>query len=307
MLLKFTATDMFNTSFVNVASGERAYDITTISVPSQPRTTKPPPEPLSSSQTAAPSEEFVPAKEYHTIPEPTEQNVSCRQTQIKDASGRLVADVHWEGRHPHITIDGEEIGGLNDFFGTSSIRFMPKVLAIPTKYSPDHVWTATGDSLTLVDYSTDEVKGTFHQNALRFPSPLKTSKPRLSVQTQLPVPPAPLSSSSPKSLFKSPSRIFSSSPSSPPPPPSLETSFKDKDCTKSTFVPTHVPGFGSNYLEFESHPLAKDVEIILSFLIMEIVRRGRFNLTPYTFDNPTIWQLKEARDLFLRRLRRNTV
>jgi hypothetical protein len=40
---------------------------------------------------------------------------------------------------------------------------------------------------------------------------------------------------------------------------------------------------------------------------MEILRRGRFNLTPYTFDDPTIWQLKEARDIVLRRFRRHTV
>lgn len=41
---------------------------------------------------------------------------------------------------------------------------------------------------------------------------------------------------------------------------------------------------------------------------MEILRRGRFGLTPYTFENPTIWQFKEARDLVLRRIgRRNTV
>lgn len=40
---------------------------------------------------------------------------------------------------------------------------------------------------------------------------------------------------------------------------------------------------------------------------MEILRRGRFGLTPYTFENPTIWQLKEARDLVWNRIRRNTV
>jgi hypothetical protein len=76
---------------------------------------------------------------------------------------------------------------------------------------------------------------------------------------------------------------------------------------KSTFIPTHLPGVGSNYLEFSSHPLAQDVEIILSFLMMEILRRGRFSLTPYTFDNPTMWQFKDARESFFRRLRRNTV
>ena len=102
---------------------------------------------------------------------------------------------------------------------------------------------------------------------------------------------------------------------------------KDPDykSSKSSFIPTHLPGVGSNYLEFTPHPLAQDVEIIseycnivsisfklnlnpaVSFIMMEILRRGRFNLTPYTFQKPKLWQLKEARDLVWRRLRRNTV
>ncbi|KAF5358413.1 hypothetical protein D9756_001295 [Leucocoprinus leucothites] len=306
MLLKFTTTDMFNTLLIDVASGERTYEINTVSVSGPLEKSRPLLEPLSSSKTAAPSEEFFPAKEYYATPEPHDPSVSYRQTEIRDASGTVVAEVQWEGRHPHITIDGQKVGGLNDLFGASTVRFMPKILAIPTKYDPDYVWTATADSLTLVDYATDEIKGTFHQNALRFPAALKSSKPRLSIQTQLPAPPQPsLSPLSPKTLLKSSSRIFSSSPSSPPPSPTFETTFKGA-AVKSTFVPTHVPGFGSNYLEFDPHPETTEVEIILSFLIMEILRRGRFNLTPYTFDNPTIWQLKEARDIFLRRMRRNT-
>ena len=105
------------------------------------------------------------------------------------------------------------------------------------------------------------------------------------------------------------------------------TSLEDKDAERKTpgsiFIPAHVPGLGSNYLEFTSHVLAHDVEIIstfislndttslltclVSFLMMEILRRGRFNLTPYTFEKPKLWQFKEAKEQFLRRLRRHTL
>ena len=87
------------------------------------------------------------------------------------------------------------------------------------------------------------------------------------------------------------------------------------------FMPTHLPGIGNNYLEFLSHPLAHDVETIggivlhlnkmflmlVTFLMMEILRRGRFLLTPYTSGNTKCFNSKEARDLVLRRLRRNTI
>ncbi|THU84923.1 hypothetical protein K435DRAFT_869809 [Dendrothele bispora CBS 962.96] len=75
------------------------------------------------------------------------------------------------------------------------------------------------------------------------------------------------------------------------------------------FIHTRIPGVGHNYIEFESHPLVEDVEIIVSFFMMEILRRGRFALTPYMFERPKLWQIIEAKDLIMRRLssRRNTV
>ncbi|KAF7778492.1 hypothetical protein Agabi119p4_2837 [Agaricus bisporus var. burnettii] len=303
MLLKFTSTDMFNTSLVDVATGKCAYEITTVPTPC--KLERPlPPALFSSSKTTAVSENSLPAKQYPIVREKSEKDITYRRTQIRDASGNLAADVQWEGRHPHITIDGEEVGGLNDLFGTSTVRFLPKILAIPTKYDADYVWTATAESLTLVDYNTDETKGTFHQNVIRLPT-LK-SKPKLFVQTQLTPPSSPpVSPTSPRSLFRSRSRTSSVNKST------LSLSLTEEqlpcDTPKSTFLPTHVPGFGSNYLEFVTHPLTKDVEVILSFLLMEILRRGRFNLTPYTFENPSIWQFKEARDVVLRTFRRNTI
>lgn len=122
MLLKFTTTDMFNTSLVNVATGERAYDITTVPIASMPEKIAKSREPSSSSQTMAVS--FSPIKEYPTLSKEREDGVIRRRTQIRDASGHVAVDVRWEGRHPHISIDGTEVGGLNDLFGTSSVRFM---------------------------------------------------------------------------------------------------------------------------------------------------------------------------------------
>jgi hypothetical protein len=124
MLLKFTTIDMFNTLLIDVASGERAYEITTVSVHDLPRKPKLASNSFSSSQTAAPSVEFSPVKEFPSTPGKERRNATCRQTQVKDALDNVVADVQWEGRHPHITIDGRRIGGLNDLFGTSSVRFM---------------------------------------------------------------------------------------------------------------------------------------------------------------------------------------
>ncbi|KAK7467399.1 hypothetical protein VKT23_004455 [Stygiomarasmius scandens] len=79
--------------------------------------------------------------------------------------------------------------------------------------------------------------------------------------------------------------------------------------SSNSFINARIPGVGHSYLEFESHPLAEDVELIVSFFMMEILRRGRFSLTPYMFDRPKLWQIIEARDMIMRRLtsRRNTL
>jgi len=176
-------------------------------------------------------------------------------------------------------------------------------MAIPTRFDTEYVWTASADGLTLFDYDTETVKGTFHQNVIRLPTKsFKTS----SVKAKLTSPSRPLLDFS---------ASFSSS--------SLSESESEVKPNKGTFLPS-LPGLGSNFLEFDSNPLADDVEIIsestllssfehaltvlpVSFIMMEILRRGRFNLTPYTFEQPKLWQFKETRDLFLRRLRRNTV
>jgi hypothetical protein len=222
-----------------------------------------------------------------------------RRTKISNAGGNIVADIIWDGRKPDITVGDEKIGPLTDLFGSSTVRFLPKILAIPTRFDTEYIWTATAESLTLFDYDSETIKGTFHQNSIRIPRRSKSSKFKISS-------PSKLNFSSPSTpSLSSPSLSSSSSSSSSS--PSVKRGELDHKPLKSSFIPTHLPGVGSNYLEFKPHPLAQDIEIIISFIMMEILRRGRFNLTPYTFEKPKLWQLKEARDLVWRRLRRNTV
>ncbi|KAF9469340.1 hypothetical protein BDZ94DRAFT_1152278 [Collybia nuda] len=286
MLLKFTTVDMLNTALVDVSTGLRVYDIATVLLPP-----------------CTEAEKEIDFTSVNETPVASSSSLECRHTRITDSCGNSLVSISWSGRHPDITILDEKIGGLTDLFGSTTVRFMPKILAIPTRFDTEYIWTATPNSLTLFDYDSDAIKGTFYQNSIRLPASFKTKNKTPSFQH------APSSSSlSPPSLTASNSSSTSSSALcsasfsslAPQPPPHTDT-------PKSSFIPTRLPGLGGNYLEFSSHPLAHDVEIIISFLMMEILRRGRFALTPYTFEKPKMWQLKETRDLVLRRLRRNTV
>ncbi|PPQ93258.1 hypothetical protein CVT25_015256 [Psilocybe cyanescens] len=296
MLLKFSSADMLNTTLLDIATGQCAYHIVTIpiSAPVLPEEQTSLSDIASSSNPRSPtvvgsSPSFL-KKRSPSFSSDTFQSVEDRRTTITGATGTTLAEVSWKGRRPTISIDGEKVGALTDLFGSTTVRFMPKILAIPTRFDTEYVWTATADSLTLFDYDTETVKGSFHQNVVRLPMVTKGSKFKL--------------------LSSKKSRISSKStdPLSPPLSPSLTEDLEpDEETSKSTFIATGVPGLGSNYLEFTSHPLAHDVEIILSFLMMEILRRGRFSLTLYTFEKPKLWQFQEARDLFMRRIRRNTL
>ncbi|KAL0946779.1 hypothetical protein HGRIS_012952 [Hohenbuehelia grisea] len=234
MLLRFTSTDMLNTSLVDPITGNSVYDIVTglhkscsdWEAPSR----------ASSSNTAASPSSMSPAS--------TESTIEHRYTCIQDAQGKVVCEITWNGRHPSITFGHERIASLSDLFGRTDIPFQPKILALPTRFDADLVWTATPESLTLYDYVTEQTRGTFYQNIFRVPA------------------------------------------------------------TKDSFLETGIPGLGSNYLAFEDHPFASAVETIVTFIMMEILRRGRFGLTPHTFKQPKLWQLSEARSMMTRRIRR---
>jgi len=280
-----------NTSLVDVATGECAYDVTTTlaedsetpspeslrwpSSGSSAQTTREAQTTSKSSATIASASSAFPKQSHDEESDPLR-----RKTTITDATGTIVAEIQWKGRRPSITICDEKVGALADLFG-STVPFLPKILAIPTRFDTEYIWTATPDSLTLFDYDTESVRGTFYQNVFRIPSKSKGFKVKLSPSFSQP-PASPASSS-----------------------PSFATT--ERKSPNSTFFPAHVPGLGSSYLEFESHPLAHDVEIILSFLLMEMLRRGRFDLTPYNFEKPKLWHFKEAKDLILGRLRRHSL
>lgn len=278
---------MLNTSLIDVSTGQCAYEIVTIPLP--------------------PSPKVEADGDDSSIQDTTQER---RHTSITDPSGKTLVSITWNGRRPDIIIMDEKIGGLPDLFGSTTVRFMPKILAIPTRFDTEYIWTATPDSLTLFDYDSESTKGTFYQNVIRVSTSFKPRKSLVSSTSSR-------GSTSSHSLFSFPSSLSLSSSALASSPGSSNSSICTSQSTvpstthtktpKSAFIPTHLPGVGSNYLEFCQHPLAHDVEIIVSFLMMEILRRGRFLLTPYTFEKPKMWQLKETRDLVLRRLRRNTV
>lgn len=172
MLLKFTAPDMLNTSLVDVATGERAYNIVTALSPPVEQAEESPeaPEQASSyshSVSSSSSASFL--KKSAPAMSPDELKGERRQTTITNASGDILANISWNGRRPDITIADEKVGALTDLFGSSTVRFMcvssfstflllaltlakcprPKILAIPTRFDTEYVWTATPDSLTV--------------------------------------------------------------------------------------------------------------------------------------------------------------
>ncbi|KAH7889603.1 hypothetical protein F5I97DRAFT_1801378 [Phlebopus sp. FC_14] len=68
------------------------------------------------------------------------------------------------------------------------------------------------------------------------------------------------------------------------------------------FITTPISGLGHDYLEFDSHPLASTEELIVTFLLMEILRRGRFdhNASPKRWPSHSLANLSK-------RLRRSTI
>ena len=155
MLLRFSSTDILNTSLLDVATGQRAYEIITETVePSEASSSKStlfsptasidPLPSFDGSETAASVQRPGPSWTH------SDEDFEGRQTRIVDASGNGVVNVRWkDGRPNSITIDNEKVGGLNDLFGSSAVPFMPKMLAIPTRFDSEFVWHATEDSLSV--------------------------------------------------------------------------------------------------------------------------------------------------------------
>lgn len=148
MLYKFTAPDMLNTALIDVATGERAYNILTVLAPSSAKTeTEAAPLPSTSSSSSF-------AKKKSSPEDSKETELERRFTTVTNASGAVVATIQWHGRRPDITIGEEKVGALTDLFGSSTVPFMPKVLAVPTRFDTEYVWKATADSLTVRRFCT---------------------------------------------------------------------------------------------------------------------------------------------------------
>ncbi|KAH9483906.1 hypothetical protein JR316_0003384 [Psilocybe cubensis] len=294
MLLKFTSPDMLNSTLVDVNTGKCAYNIVTILV----STTVLPEEQIRSSDTSSnprsptmvgssPSflKKRAPSSSSEILPDVVE-----RRTSITAPTGKVLAEIAWQGCRPTISIHGEKVGGLTDLFGSTTVRFMPKNLVIPTRFDTEYVWMATTNSLTLFDCDTDSVKGSFYRNVFRLPTVKKGAKHRFLSKKK-------------SSISLRNGTFFPDLPS----PSQTEDTQSEEEIQKSSFISTRIPGLGSSYIEFTPHLLAHDVEIILSFLMMEILRRGRFGLALYTFEKPQAWQFREAHRLLMRRVRRDTL
>lgn len=108
MLLRFTSTDLLNSSLIDVASGQRAYHIATTLVPQE----------LESEDVSDP---HGPSAASSSSSAAFQEN---RHTAITDASGTILVSISWTGRQPDITILDENVGGLSGLFGSSTVRFM---------------------------------------------------------------------------------------------------------------------------------------------------------------------------------------
>ncbi|KAJ7085785.1 hypothetical protein B0H15DRAFT_782882 [Mycena belliarum] len=205
MLLKFTSQDLFNAALVDVSTGKPVFHLST-----------------------------------NVVPGPSSGPVR-RHTEISDGEGAIVGSVGWIGRVPHDIVLGDEtVGGLVDLFASTTLQFIPKEISIPTRFDTEYVWTATPETLYLLDYDSDTRQAELHMHAPAF---------------------------------------------------------------KSKHAP--IPGRGATYLELSPHPLglAPPVEIIVSLLMLDILRRGRFGLPAYMFGPPSRLQAVWSR----LRPRRNTV
>ncbi|KAI6045553.1 hypothetical protein EDC04DRAFT_2633725 [Pisolithus marmoratus] len=67
-----------------------------------------------------------------------------------------------------------------------------------------------------------------------------------------------------------------------------------------------ISGLGHDYLEFHAHPLVSAEELVVTFILVEVLRRCRFHLYPDDRDRPKIWRARSLASLG-RRLRRTSL
>ncbi|KAG1814880.1 hypothetical protein EV424DRAFT_1123833 [Suillus variegatus] len=174
----------------------------------------------------------------------TESEDESRRTTIYNKLGEVIAEIGWKGKQPiEIVIGKEKIIGAKGMFGCSSAILSHNVLGIPTRFDTEYFWMAASDALTLLDYDSNQTKGSFHSNSMH---------------------------------------------------------------VGERFIAAPIPGLGHDYLEFETHPLASTEELLVSFILMEVLRRSRFNLHTDSSDRSKLWRSTPLAN-WGRRLRRKSI
>lgn len=219
MLLKFSKSDILNSALVYPETGALGYTILTRS-------------------------HFIRDNDKDSDTESEDEHGETRRTTIYNKLGEVIAEIGWKGKQPiEIVISKEKITGAKGMFGCSSAILSHNVLGIPTRFDTEYFWMAAPDALTLLDYDSNQTKGSFHTNSMR---------------------------------------------------------------VGERFIAAPIPSLGHDYLEFETHPLASTEELLVSFILMEVLRRSRFNLHTDSSDRSKLWRSTPLAN-WGRRLRRRSI
>jgi len=219
MFLKFSKSDILNSPLVYPETGALGYTILTRS-------------------------HFIRDSDKDSDTESEDDHGGNRRTLIFNKLGETIAEIGWKGRQPiEIVIGQEKIIGAKGMFGCSSAILSRNVLGIPTRFDTEYFWMAAPGGLTLLDYDSNQTKGSFHSSSMR---------------------------------------------------------------VGERFITAPIPSLGHDYLEFEPHPLASTEELIVSFILMEVLRRSRFNLHMDLSDRSKLWRNTPLAN-WGRRLRRRSI
>ncbi|CCM00524.1 uncharacterized protein FIBRA_02558 [Fibroporia radiculosa] len=149
MLLKFSTSDICQTSLIDCATGTVAFRTTT-ERPQRPRTGS-----WSSTSTASSS----------TSQDPLPMYSDDRSTTIvRDGDENIVAEITWQGRSASLIRVGDDIvNGAAELFDAAFVKIYPDETLLPTRL--EYVWRLTADSLTLLDDDEEEI-GALHKNCV---------------------------------------------------------------------------------------------------------------------------------------------
>ncbi|KIK59503.1 hypothetical protein GYMLUDRAFT_44475 [Collybiopsis luxurians FD-317 M1] len=265
-LLRLTSSDILNTSLIDVSTSQKVYTLATTQIDSQNPLNQDRGHPASLGESVSESPHIdSPTFSYeNAITVKSEpSDITVRRTSVLDSTGFLVAEIIWRGRRLDMTLGKHHIRNLSELFDTSNARMLSDTLAIPSKFDPKLIWVATEDSLCLVDSISSSIHGVLHQNSILPSIPFKSC--------------IPISTSRPEPRHNNPK--------------------------SGKIHRTCIPGLGHRFLELESnHTPEQEVELIVSFFMMEMIRRGRFTFTPYTFERSNFWSIIEVKELLMRKL-----